>query len=465
MSAVGQPEEYDLVILGSGTGAKLLAWTFAARGERVAAIERQYVGGACPNIACLPSKNIIRTAQVAHYVRNSEEFGIATGDFSVKMPAVRERKRRMVQGLVQTHLDLYRRSGAELIMASGRFVGPRTLEATLPDGTKRLLRGTNVVIGTGSHAAVDDTPGLQQANPLTHVESLELDVVPEHFIVLGGGYVGLEFAQAMRRFGSKVTVVDRNDRLLHREDEDVTDGLQRLFEDEGIDLALNSRVQRVSGTSGQSVRLSLLRNDVEHIVEGSHLLVTGTRIPNTKDIGLELAGVELTSHGYIRVNERLETTAPGVWAVGEVAGSPHFTHISEDDFRVVRDNILGGHHVTPGRQVPFCLFTDPEFARIGLSEAEAKKQGTAYRLFKVPMAAVLRARSLMETRGFLKCLVERDSDRILGFSAFGVGAGEIMGCVQIAMLGNLPYRALQQAVLAHPTIPEGLVSLFSTPSS
>ena len=465
MSAVGQPEEYDLVILGSGTGAKLLAWTFAARGQRVAAIERQYVGGACPNIACLPSKNIIHTAQVAHYVRNSEEFGIATGDFSVKMPVVRERKRRMVQGLVQTHLDLYRRSGAELIMASGRFVGPRTLEATLPDGMKRLLRGTNVVIGTGSHAAVDDTPGLQQANPLTHVESLELDVVPEHFIVLGGGYVGVEFAQAMRRFGSKVTVVDRNDRLLHREDEDVTDGLQGLFEDEGIDLALNSRVQRVSGTSGQSVRLSLLRNDVEHIVEGSHLLVTGTRIPNTKDIGLELAGVELTSHGYIRVNERLETTAPGVWAVGEVAGSPHFTHISEDDFRIVRDNILGGHHVTPGLQVPFCLFTDPEFARIGLSETEAKKQGIAYRLFKVPMAAVLRARSLMETRGFLKCLVERDSDRILGFSAFGVGAGEIMGCVQIAMLGNLPYSALQQAVLAHPTIPEGLVSLFSTPSS
>lgn len=465
MSAVGQPDEYDLVILGSGTGAKLLAWTFAARGQRVAAIERQYVGGACPNIACLPSKNIIHTAQVAHTVRNSEEFGIATCDFSVKMPVVRERKRRMVQGLVETHLDLYRRSGAELIMASGRFVAPRTLEATLPDGTKRLLRGTNVVIGTGSHAAVDDTPGLQQANPLTHVEALELDVVPEHFIVLGGGYVGLEFAQAMRRFGSKVTIVDRNDRLLHREDEDVTDELRSLFEDEGINLALNSRVQRVSGTSGQSVRLSLLRNGVEHIVEGSHLLVTGTRIPNTEDIGLELAGVELASHGYIRVNERLETTAPGVWAVGEVAGSPHFTHISEDDFRVVRDNILGGNHVTTGRQVPFCLFTDPEFARIGLSEAEAKKQGIAYRLFKVPMGAVLRARSLMETRGFLKCLVERDRGRILGFTAFGVGAGEIMGCVQIAMLGNLSYTVLQQAILAHPTIPEGLVSLFSAPSS
>jgi pyruvate/2-oxoglutarate dehydrogenase complex dihydrolipoamide dehydrogenase (E3) component len=466
MGGTGQPEEYDLVILGSGAGAKLLAWTFAQRGQRVAAIERKYVGGACPNIACLPSKNIIHTAQVAHYVRNSEEFGIATEGFSVKMPAVRERKRRMVQGLVDTHLDLYRRSGAEFIIASGRFVGPRTLEATLSDGTKRLLRGANVIIGTGTHASVDETPGLFEAKPLTHVEALELDVVPEHLIVLGAGYVGLEFAQAMRRFGSKVTVVDRNDRMLHREDEDITDELRDLFEDEGIELALNSKVQRVSGTSGQSVHLSLLRNGAEETIKGSHLLVTGKRTPNTQDIGLELAGVELTRHGYIKVNERLETTAPGVWAVGEVAGSPHFTHISEDDFRVVRDNILGGNHVTTGRQAPFCLFTDPEFARIGLSETEAKKQGIRYRLFKVPMAAVLRARSLMETRGFLKCLVARDSDRVLGFAAFGVGAGEIMGCVQIAMLGGLPYTALRESVLAHPTIPEGLISLFSSsPSS
>lgn len=465
MSAMGQPEEYDLVILGSGAGAKLLAWTFASRGQRVAAIERKFVGGACPNIACLPSKNIIHTAQIAQYVRNSDEFGIAVDGFSVKMPAVRERKRRMVQGLVDTHLDLYHRSGAELIMATGRFVGPRTIEASLTDGTKRLLRGTNVIIGTGTYASLDDTAGLLESNPLTHVEALELDTVPEHLIVLGGGYVGLEFAQAMRRFGSKVTIVDRNGRLLHREDEDITDGLRSLFEDEGIRLALNSNVQRVSGTSGQSVRLSLRRDGIEETIEGSHLLVTGARTPNTKDIGLQLAGVELTHHGYIKVNERLETTASGVWAVGEVAGSPHFTHISEDDFRVVRDNILGGNHVTTGRQVPFCLFTDPEFARIGLSETEAKKQGIAYRLFKVPMAAVLRARSLMETRGFLKCLVARDSDRILGFAAFGVGAGEIMCCIQIAMLGGLPYTALHEAVLAHPTIPEGLVSLFSaTPS-
>ena len=459
------PEIYDLLILGSGAGSKLLAWTFAGQGRRVAVVERKYVGGACPNIACLPSKNVVHSAQVAHYVRRSEDFGISIDGFRVKMPAVRDRKRRMVQGLVDTHLALYKQSGAELIIASGRFIGPKTLEATLSDGTKRLLRGENVVIGTGTHAVVEDIPGLRSAQPLTHVEALEFDVVPEHLIVLGAGHVGLEFAQAMRRFGSKVTLIDRNHCVLHREDDDVTAGLGSLLKDEGIELVLNATIKNVSGVSGQSVRVTLEQNGAEKSLEGTHLLVAAGRVPNTKDIGLDLTGVKVTEHGYIKVNERLETTAPGIWAVGEAAGSPQFTHISEDDFRVVRDNILGGSRVTTGRQVPFCLFTDPELARVGMTEKEAKAKGIAYRLFKIPMTAVLRARSLMETRGFLKCLVERDSDHILGFVAFGVGAGEIMGCVQIAMLGGMPYTSLREAVLAHPTIPEGLISLFSSASS
>jgi pyruvate/2-oxoglutarate dehydrogenase complex dihydrolipoamide dehydrogenase (E3) component len=465
MDPQSQPEVYDLLILGSGAGSKLLAWTFAGQGRRVAVVERKYVGGACPNIACLPSKNIVHSAQVAHYVRRSEDFGISIDSFRIKMPAVRDRKRRMVQGLVDTHLALYKESGAELIMASGKFVGPKTLEATLSDGTKRLLRGENVVIGTGTHAVVEDMPGLRSAQPLTHVEALELDVVPEHLIVLGAGHVGLEFAQAMRRFGSKVTLIDRNHSVLHSEDDDVTEGLGSLLKDEGVELVLNAKIKNISGVSGQSVRVTLEQNGVEKSLEGTHILVAAGRVPNTKDIGLELTGVEVTERGYIKVNERLETTAPAIWAVGEVAGSPQFTHISEDDFRVVRDNIVGGHRVTTGRQVPFCLFTDPELARVGMTEKEAKAKGIAYRLFKIPMTSMLRARSLMETRGFLKCLVERDSDHILGFAAFGVGAGEIMGCVQIAMLGGMPYTSLREAVLAHPTIPEGLISLFSSASS
>ena len=458
-------EEYDIVIIGSGAGGKLIAWTFASKGQRVAVIERKYVGGSCPNIACLPSKNIIHTAQVASYVRRSEEFGIARNGFKLDMSAVRERKRRMVLSLIDTHLAAYKDSGAELIMGSGRFIGPRTVEVTLNDGSKRQLRGTNVVINTGTHAAIDSTPGLAEAQPLTHIEVLELDEVPEHLVVIGGGYVGVELAQATRRFGSKVTIIERNRSLLNREDDDVTGAIGDLFRDEGIELILNARIKRVSGQSGQRVKVIAEQNGVERSIEGTHILVTTGRTPNTQGLGLELAGVQLTDRGYVKVNERLETTAPGVWAVGEVAGSPQFTHISEDDFRVFHDNVTGGKHVTTGRLVPFCVFTDPEFARVGLSEREARAKGIPYRLFKVPMATVLRARSLVETRGFLKALVATDSDRILGFMNFGVGAGEVMSAVQIAMMGRIPYTSLRDAVLAHPTLVEGLHMLFASPPS
>ncbi len=452
-------EEYDLVILGTGEGSKYLAWTLGKK-ERVAVIERQYIGGSCPNIACLPSKNVIHSAKVASYFQRSEEFGINKENYSVDMAAVRDRKRKMVAGLVDMHLDNFKKSGSELIRGSGRFIGPGTIEVSLPDGTKRRIHGSKVIIGTGTHATLDPIPGLAESKPLTHIEALELDELPEHLLVLGGGYVGLELAQAMRRFGSKVTVIDRNARVASREDEDVSDAIRDLFHDEGIDLVLNARVSSVSGESGRSVRVML--EESEKSVEGTHLLVATGRTPNTAGTGLELAGVELTERGYIKVNARLETTATGVWAIGECAGSPQFTHIAYDDFRVIRDNLAGGNRVTTGRQVPYCLFTDPELARIGLNEREAKAQGIPYRLAKLPMSLVLRTRTLSETRGFMKALIATDSDRILGFTVFGEGAGEIMGSVQIAMIAGLPYTALRDAVLTHPTLLEGLVSLFST---
>jgi len=269
----------------------------------------------------------------------------------------------------------------------------------------------------------------------------------------------------MRRFGSKVTVIDRNGRLMSKEDEDVCEALNRLLDDEGIDVHLNARIKRVSGKSGDSVTIAFEQNGTDKTLTGTHLLVATGRTPNTEGLGLELACVELTDRGYIKVNERLQTTAPGVWAIGEVAGSPQFTHISVDDFRVVYANLTGGNRVTTGRQVPYCLFTDPELARIGLSETDAKVKGIPYRLFKVPMEANLRARTLSETRGFLKTLVEADSDRILGFTAFGVGAGEILATVQIAMIAGLPYTSLRDAVLTHPTLVEGLIPLFSSAPS
>jgi pyruvate/2-oxoglutarate dehydrogenase complex dihydrolipoamide dehydrogenase (E3) component len=455
-------EEFDLMILGGGTGSTIAAWTFAKQGQRVAVVDRKYIGGSCPNIACLPSKNIIHSAKIASYIRSSEDSGIANKAFTVDMAKVRDRKRKMVSGLNDMYLDIYKNTGAQLIFGSGRFIAPRTLEVTLSDGTKRQLRGTNVIISTGTRAALPPVPGLVDAQPLTHVEALELDQVPKHLLVLGGGYVGLELSQAMRRFGSKVSLIEHNRHLVDREDEDVTEALRCLFQDDGIDILLNAQIKHISGKSGQSVKVVLEQNGVERTIEGSHLLVTGGRTPNTEGIGLELAGVESTDRGYIKVNERLQTTAPGVWAIGEVAGSPQFTHISIDDFRVVHSNLTGGNRVTTGRQVPFCLFTDPELARIGLSEKEAKARGIAYRLFKIPMEQVLRAKTLSETRGFLKALVEINGDRILGFTAFAVEGGEIMSSVQVAMLAGLPYTAFRDAVLTHPTLAEGLGALFGS---
>jgi pyruvate/2-oxoglutarate dehydrogenase complex dihydrolipoamide dehydrogenase (E3) component len=472
-------EDYDLVIIGSGAAGKLLAWTLAGGGKRVAVVERKYVGGSCPNIACLPSKNVIHSAKVASYLRRGEEFGLATSNQPVDMRAVRERKRRMVQELVELHITHYRESGAELVMGSGRFVAPRTVEVALNGGGTRTLRGQTVIINTGSRARIDadDTPGLSGARPLTHIDALELDQLPGHLIVLGGGYVGLEFAQAVRRFGSRVTVVERNGALLHREDPDVSEAIEALFRDEGIVVATSATLRRVEGTSGELVRLHVTRTDaadgvVESVIEGTHLLVASGRMPNTDAIGLDLAGVQTDARGHVVVNERLQTTADGVWAVGDCAGSPYFTHISVDDFRVVLDNLPGGHgaegdaaphRVTTGRQVPSCLFTDPELARVGLTEREAQARGIAYRLARIPMAHILRTHTLGETRGFMKALIEPGTNRVLGFTAFGAEAGEVVPAVQVAMGAGLPYTHLRDMVIAHPTVAEGLGDLFGVP--
>ena len=378
------PEEFDLVILGGGTGSTVAAWTFAGEGKRVAVVDRKYIGGSCPNIACLPSKNIIHSAKVADYFRRSKEFGITLDGFSIDMAGVRDRKRKMVVGLNEMYMENYRKTGAEFILGAGRFVAPRAVEVTLADGTTRQLRGANVIVSTGTRAAVEPIPGLVEVQPLTHIEALELDEIPEHLIIVGGGYVGVELSQAMQRFGSTVTMIDRNARLMSKEDPDVCEALRSLLADEGIDILLNARIKQVSGKSGDSVSVVVEQNGIEKVLKGSHVLVATGRNPNTEGLGLELAGVELTDRGYIKVNERLQTTAPGVWAIGEVAGSPQFTHISVDDFRVVHANLTGGNRVTTGRQVPYCLFTDPELARIGLSETEAKAQGNRISIVQGP---------------------------------------------------------------------------------
>jgi pyruvate/2-oxoglutarate dehydrogenase complex dihydrolipoamide dehydrogenase (E3) component len=455
-------ENYEILVIGSGEAGKWMAWTMAQEGHRTAVVERKYIGGSCPNIACLPSKNVIRSAKANWFARHGAEYGIQTGPVSTDMRGVFSRKRTMVQGEVQFHLDRFKATGAELIKGEARFVAPRTVEVSLPDGGKRMIRGDRVFLDLGSRSMIPDIPGLAAAKPMSHVEALDLQRLPEHVIVLGGGYVGLELAQALRRFGAAVTLIERSRQIAAAEDPDIAQGILEELASEGIEVLLDTRMREVEGLSGHNVRAVVENCRNQQTIEGTDLLVATGRTPNTQGIGLEAAGIELDARGYIKVNERLQTTAPDVWAMGDCAGSPQFTHVAYDDFRVVRDNLNAGSRTTQNRLIPFCMFTDPELARVGLNETEAKRRGIAYRLAKMPMAAVLRAVAIGETRGLIKMLVDTESDRVLGFTAFGTEASEMMAAVQTAMLGGLPYTVLRDAIFAHPTVAEGLVYLLAS---
>jgi len=370
-----QPECFDVLVLGSGTAGKLIAWHLAGSGQRTAAVERQWIGGACPNIACMPSKNEIRSAEVAHLARHGAEFGTMTSSVVVDMATVRRRKREMVERQVAKHLENYRASGAELIMGSGRFVAPKTLEVSVNGGGTRALTAEKIFLNLGTHAAIPSVPGLAEARPLTHIEALELDYLPPHLIVIGGGYAGLELAQAYRRFGSDVTVIESGPQLMGREDIDVSQETRRFLSEEGMQIRVATELLQVRGRSGDNVSIVVRTPSGDENIDGSDILVAAGRNPNTAGIGLEEAGIALDGRGYIRVNERLETSAPEVWAIGECAGSPQFTHISEDDFRVIRDNLAGRNRSTRDRLIAYCMFTDPPLARVGLSEGEAERKG------------------------------------------------------------------------------------------
>jgi pyruvate/2-oxoglutarate dehydrogenase complex dihydrolipoamide dehydrogenase (E3) component len=452
-------EKYDVLVLGGGTAGKVIAWTMAKEGRRTAVVDRKYVGGACPNVACLPSKNVIHSAKVASLVGRHREFGIETGPISIDMAGVYARKRDMVEAIVQVHLDKYHAAGSELIFGEGAFIAPRTVQVAWPGG-QRTLSADRVFVNLGTHATIPDTPGLREAKPLTHIEALDLQRRPDHLIVLGGGYVGLELSQALGRLGIRVTLIERSSQLIANEDVDVSQAVLQLFRDEGIDVLLGTQVLTVNGLSGERVSLQLKTGNGTRTVEGTDLLVAVGRTPNTSGIGLDKAGIEITEKGHIRVNDRLETTAPNVWAMGESAGSPYFTHVSEDDASLILENIKGGHRSTANRLVPYCVFIDPELARVGLSESQAREKGIAYRIASVPYDAAWRAWTISERRGFMKTLIDAESDRILGFTAFGPEAGELMGTVQLAMLAGLPYTALRDAMFAHPTMTEGLKGLF-----
>src|SRR5262249_36404948 len=357
---MSEPERVEVLVLGSGFGGKLLAWHLAQSGRKTVVVERRWIGGSCPNIACLPSKNEIWSARIAHQTRHAAEFGtVITGPVTTDMAKVRQRKRDMVNREIELHLHNYKTSGAELIMGSGRFVAPKTLEVRLNDGGMRALAADQVFLNLGTHAAIPPVPGLEAARPLTHIEALELDYAPSHLVVLGGGYVGLELAQAYRRFGSRVTVIETGAQLMAREDPDVVDEVHRILSDEGIQFLLAAQVLDVYGRSGEEGWVTVRTPSGEQELEGSDILVAAGRIPNTNEIGLKESGIELDARGYIRVNERLETTAPGVWAMGDCAGSPQFTHVAGDDFRIISENLAGGNRSTRDRLAAYCMFTHP----------------------------------------------------------------------------------------------------------
>ena len=457
-----QSEHFDVVILGSGQGGKLLAWNLARSGKKVAVVERRWVGGSCPAVACMPSKNELWSARVAHIVRNAAEFGTLVGEVRTDMRKVRGRKQDMVEREIAIHLKAYKESGAELVMGSGRFVGPKTIEVALNDGGARTLAGAEIVLNLGSHAAIPDIPGLAAARPLTHIEALEVDYLPSHLIVLGGGYVGIETAQTFRRLGSRVTIIEPGRQPMGREDRDVAEEIQAILTGEGVEVVLNADPGRVRGLSGDAVAVTVRAAEGERTIEGSDLIVAVGRVPNTADIGLDKTGVELDARSFIRVNERLQTTAPGIWAIGECAGSPQFTHISVDDFRIVAANMAGGDRRTDDRQVPYVMFTDPPLARVGLSEAEAQRQGVPVRVGRLPMRQVLRTEATDEKTGFMKVVVSASDDRILGFTMIGSEAGEVLATVQTAMMAKLPYTSLRDAVFSHLTMAEALGFLFAT---
>jgi pyruvate/2-oxoglutarate dehydrogenase complex dihydrolipoamide dehydrogenase (E3) component len=456
-----QSDQYQCLVLGSGNGGMYLAWHLARSGKRTAVIERRWIGGSCPNVNCLPSKNEIWSAKVADLVHHAERFGAKIGSVSIDMQAVRQRKRAMVEDLRGLALQQYRESGAELVMGTARFTAAKTLQIQLNDGGTRVLTGEQVFVNLGTHASMPSVPGLEAARPLTNIEALELDHLPEHLIVLGGGYVGLEMGQAFRRFGSRVSLIERGPQLAGREDPDVASELRRILEAEEVEILVGTEVDRVERSSSGVVTAVVRSSAGERRVEGSDILVAIGRTPNTQGVGLELAGIELDPRGFIKVNDRLETSAPGVWAIGECAGNPQFTHVSFDDFRIIRDNLAGGNRTRRDRLIPYCVFTDPQIAHVGLSERDAQQQGIQYRLAKLPMSAVLRAHTTGEKEGFMKALIGARDDRILGFTMIGAEAGEVVAAVQTAMLVGAPYTVLRDAVIAHPTHSEGLGALFS----
>jgi pyruvate/2-oxoglutarate dehydrogenase complex dihydrolipoamide dehydrogenase (E3) component len=456
-------EEYDAIIIGSGQSGGPLATALAGAGRKTVLIESRYVGGTCINYGCTPTKTMVASADMANRVRRSAEFGVETRGERVDMPKIRERKNQMVESFRAGTLRRIKNGGEDFIKGTARFTGPKTLEVELEGGGTRQMTGKQIFINAGGRPLIPNLEGLDQVPYLTSTSIMDLDQVPAHLLILGGGYVALEFGQMFRRFGSRVTLVERSGQLLSREDPDVAQGVLKILQEDGIEVLLNTEARAVRKTSGGEIQLDLQTPGEARSLTGSHLLLAVGRVPNSDGLNLAAAGITTDERGNISVNDRLETKIGGVYAMGDIKGGPAFTHISYDDYRILKKNLLeGGHASTRGRMVPYTVFIDPQLARIGLSESEARSQGLKIQVARLGMDGIARTVEIGETRGFMKAVVDADTGQILGASILGVDGGEIMAMIEIAMLGKLPYTVLRDGIFAHPTLAEAMNNLFST---
>ncbi|MEU1532025.1 dihydrolipoyl dehydrogenase family protein [Streptomyces fagopyri] len=454
-----ETETVDLLVFGGGKGGKTLATDMARGGKRVVMVERGMIGGGCINVACIPTKTLVTSARLLERLSRAEEMGVRGPKAAVDLGLLRAHKEGVVAGMVELNHQQFLSSGMDFVLGVAEFVAERTVRIKLNDGGTRIVRGDDVVINTGTVPRVPAVPGLAEAAPLTSETLLHLDRIPEHLVVMGGGYVGLEFAQMFAAFGSRVSVVHRGERLLPHEDPDIAQAVTEVLRDSGVEFHPGAEVREV--TRGPNGGVTVHGADGTRVT-GTDILVAVGREPVTRDLGLETAGVETDARGFVKVDDRLRTSADHTWAVGDVAGSPQYTHVSLDDYRVVKANLTGGDRRTTGRLIPSSMFITPELARVGMTETQARAAGHDVRVARMPVKAVPRARTLRETRGLWKAVVDRGTDRILGAALFGAEASEVLAVVQTAMLTGAPYTLLRDAIIAHPTMAEGLNNLFNS---
>lgn len=455
-------ERYEAIVIGTGQAGKPLSLALARAGWKTAIIEREHVGGTCINVGCTPTKTMVASARVAYLARRAADYGVRPNPVQVEMAKVRQRKQAIVDSFRNgSQRQLEKTEGVDLLLGEASFSGPKTVQVQMKSGEPRHLTADTIFINTGGRPEKPPVAGLDSVPTLDSTSIMELDVLPEHLLVLGGGYIGLEFGQMFRRFGSAVTVVQRGKQLLAREDTDIAEEVTKILREDGVEVLLETEALRAE-KADSTVRLTVRTPTGERVLSGTHLLVAAGRAPNTDGLNLGAAGVQIDERGFVQVNERLETNAHGVYGLGDVKGGPAFTHISYDDFRIIRTNLLeGGNATTTGRLVPYTVYIDPQLGRVGLSEGEARTQGRRVRVAKLPMAHVARALEMDEPRGFMKAVVDADTNLILGCAVLGVEGGELMSMLEIAMMGSLPYTTLRDGIFAHPTLAEALNNLFT----